>query len=211
MKFNKSNSEYSILVIEDIFSKSEIRSILDECSNIYKHVGFDEPEKTGSAKYADGTSRKKNSGIFIDELFSGRGRNISSILRIIENKIFSIETIEQYESLNPFNSLIKNCNSHTTLLNYYEDNNYYDYHHDSSAFSVVSIFHEEPKHFSGGDLIFMIDNKEIRIETKNNMSIIFPSSYLHKVSPISFNGKLENGKLMGRFSIVQLLFIHNIV
>lgn len=206
MNINYDYADYSIMVINNLFSEIEIREILDESNYIYKYVGLESPEKTGTDFYDNGLPKRKSSSIFLDELVTQKGRYFSKILKILDNKLSGNHLIDEYIKINPFNSIIRNTNFHHTLLNYYEESDHYDFHKDNNVFSIIHIIYEEPKSFSGGDLIFKINNKEILIPIKNNLSIIFPAAYEHKVTKISMNYS-NSDKMMGRFSFVQFLNI----
>ena len=195
------------MIVEDLFSEKEIKTILDECNHISKNIGLGSPEETGTAYYEDGvSSKRKSSSIFLDELVTARGRYMSSILKILDSKISDTAMIDNYIKINPSNLIIKNTNFHSTLLNYYEEKDHYDFHKDANVFTILHVLYEEPKSFSGGDIIFKVNDKELPIESKNNLSIIFPAAYEHKVTSISMKSHNEK-RMMGRFSFAQFLNI----
>ncbi len=75
------------------------------------------------------------------------------------------------------------------------------------SLTVVYFFHNEPRRFSGGDLLLYDTNvKEgssngdfTRVLCKNNRLVIFPSEYFHEVLEVSSeNGDIQNA----RFTIV---------
>lgn len=197
-------SKYNLLVAENTFSELEIKEILDECEKIFNYIGLDSPENTGTGYYEDGTPKRKSSSIFIDYLFTPSGTNMSSILRIMNSKIKPLA--DHFVEINKANCVIQNTNSHRTLLNYYEENDHYDFHKDANAFTILHIFYQEPKAFSGGDLIFKVTDEEILVPIKNNLSIVFPAPYDHKVTEVKMNA-VNDGRLMGRFSFAQFLGI----
>lgn len=198
-----------IIIIENVFNQNEQNLIWIELDNYLQKNIFRGPEETGSATNPDGSLKKKNSSMFLDALYTQNGRLVSSILQITEKKLLSFETKKMLQEKNNIFGMLKAANSHTTLLNYYENSDYYDFHDDSSAFSILTYIFKEPKKFSGGDMIFKQkeDGEEVNIKIKNNMSIFFPSFYQHKVIPIDMK-KEHQGKNFGRFSIAQFIGIN---
>lgn len=205
--FSIENTE--IVVLENVFLKNEIEDIWKELEIYSSKNIFLDSNKTGSAKNSEGSVQSKKSGIFLDSLYSNDGRNISSILSYTENNLLSLETKQYLQEANNIYGMLKNANCHFTLLNYYENSDYYDFHIDKSVFSILTYIFKEPKNFSGGNIIFKKNkqSEEIEIEVKSNISIFFPSFYLHKVTPIQMNEN-DSGKMMGRFSIAQFIHIN---
>lgn len=207
MKINYDYADYSIMIVEELFSEQEIKIILDECNYINENIGFSTPQETNTAYYEDGfTPKRKSSSVFLDELVSTKGRYMSSILKILDSKISDSDILDKYIDINPANTIIRNTNFHFTLLNYYEENDHYDFHRDSNVFTILHIIYEEPKSFQGGDIVFRVNGKELFIQSKNNLSIIFPSPYEHKVTSIHMQQENSN-RMMGRFSFAQFLNI----
>ena len=107
-------------------------------------------------------------------------------------------------NINPLFRALPVTNYDTTLVNYYENANYYKPHADETLFSAISFHYKEPKKFSGGD--FILNDFNLKIEIKNNMLIIFPGAYHHGVTEVIMNKKdLNQG--FGRYSMVQFINI----
>lgn len=205
MNIKNNYDEYGILILENVYSDKEYESIMNELSNLYSLRMFLDPEHTSSALYDDGTPKKKNVALFLDDLYSQRGRMLSKILTITEERLLSVETKQIYSELNSVCKTIFNVNRHSTLISYYENNDEYDFHKDTCAFTTLSYFYKDPKSFSGGDIIFNVDKEEIKVEIDKNISIIFPSVYEHRVTKVNMSE--SNLDMKGRFSISQFLHI----
>ena len=93
-------------------------------------------------------------------------------------------------------------NKDFTLISYYENNDYYKAHADTSDITALTWLFKEPKRFTGGDLIF--PDTEERIECKNNKIILFPGCIRHQVTEINMEKQHQNQKL-GRWCITQFL------
>ena len=191
-----------VVVIDDFYSKQEHDLIWQElCFYHTDPNNFVGPEKTGSAENKDGEVLKKNKGIFLDEVY--HLKNFSSILKI-NRKIFNRELCQTLIEKHTFFNYLKESNKDSTLIQYYENSDYYKSHWDKSLITVISWFFEEPKSFTGGDLIF--DDGTL-VSCKNNRLIMFPSILNHEVSEIFMDTNLL-GKNLGRYSISQFVSIN---
>lgn len=207
MKIKKKYEDAGIIVFQDTFSKTELESIKHELFQLYSNNMFLEPDLTGGALDEDGKHKKNNVALCLDVFYTDGGRQISPILNYLSKHLLSTEIKEIYSEINPICSIIKNVNAHATIVNYYENEGRYDYHADDAAFTTLTyVYEDNPKRFSGGDISFKVNNEEIFIEIESNMSIIFPSSYEHKVSKVLMDDSDKN-KMLGRFSLSQFLGI----
>lgn len=207
MDIKKIYEKYGIIVFNNTFSNSEIVLIKNELRQLYEHNMFGPPELTGSAVDENGINKKTNSALWLDHIYTTYGRSASSILSILSKNLLSDDIKKMYSKINPICSLIKNANSHSTLISYYENNDKYDYHSDAAVFTTLSYLYDDKKYFSGGDIVFKINDEEIFIELENNLSIIFPSTYEHMVTPVKMEDKYKN-QMLGRFCLTQFLGIY---
>ena len=120
-------------------------------------------------------------------------RNDSKILTH-NRKMFYLE--EELKD-NPFARYLPYTNDDVTQLNYYKDGAEYKHHADHGVLSAVTILHDEPKQYIGGDLVFTDYNYIPKL--KNNTTILFSSFQQHGVTPCAGNG---------RYSINQFYFIN---
>jgi Rps23 Pro-64 3,4-dihydroxylase Tpa1-like proline 4-hydroxylase len=95
--------------------------------------------------------------------------------------------------------------SDSTLMNYYEDRDYYKPHHDKSCYTYVFWLFKEPRYFDGGNLTFSDIN--YTINTKSNMGVLFPSWALHAVDEIKMNYSVPKYQGYGRFSFSTFFHI----
>ena len=177
MKFTIVTEPIPYLIIDNTFS-------IDEQNLIYKELEFLQPkllgaEHTGPSLYEDGSSKKKNTGVFLDALFTNR--EFSDILRI-NRKLFNKEVRQAAVKCHPAYGLINSTSSDSTLISYYEDTDHYAPHIDYSITTMVSWFFKTPKNFEGGEFIFSDYN--IKIEPVNNRTVLFLSCYRHEVTRI---------------------------
>ena len=178
-------------IVYDFYNGDEQKLIWEELLFLNKPGKMHSPEMTG-----DPAASKNKKAIFLDRLYTDR--NCSNILNV-NRKIFTL--IDHIEDMNISNYL-KYSDFDETMVSYYEDGAYYDSHYDQFVISAITTFWEEPKKFSGGDLVFT--DFDYLPKMKNNTIIIFPSYVFHKVTPISL--RYNDGK-SGRYTINQFYSI----
>ena len=189
-----------IAVIENFYDERELKLIWKELDYLTNFGKLLPPEKTGTSRDEKGNPLKHNHGLFLDEYYSNR--NFSNILNV-NRKAWTVATKEFIDNSLCFRYL-NSCNQDSTLLNYYENGDFYKPHVDMSVYTVLSYFYKEPKKFEGGNL--KLQDYNLEIEVKNNMVVYMPSILVHEVTPIVME---ENSKGFGRYSISQFLFIRN--
>ena len=193
----------SIAIIKDFYDERELGLIWKELDYLNSKGKFLPPEKTGAARDAKGNIIKSSKGLFLDEYYTNR--NFSNVLTA-NRKIWTATEKLAKENIN-FRYL-KSCNSDATLVNYYEDGDYYQRHTDTAVYTVLSYFYKEPKKFSGGNLKLL--DYDIEVEVKSNMVIYMPSILWHEVTSIVMEQEFLN-KGYGRYCMAQFLFIENTV
>jgi Rps23 Pro-64 3,4-dihydroxylase Tpa1-like proline 4-hydroxylase len=191
---------FPFLEIENMYSKDELKLIWQELEFLNQSNKFEGPEETGSAKNFEGELLKQNSGLFLDEIYNSR--KISNILTVNQN-LFSSHILEEFSSLCFLYENITHTNEDTTLISYYDNGGYYKPHQDHALYTAVTWFFKEPKKFDGGDFYFTDYN--LKIEVKNNKTVLFPSIIYHSVDEILMNTDSPPG--YGRYVMVQLLYI----
>jgi hypothetical protein len=190
-----------IVVVDKFFSEEESQQMLNELnflnSRPEKLFGV---ESTGSAfeTLENGEKKfiKKNRGVFLDDVYSNR--NFSDILNI-NRKLFDSEFVGKLIQKHYFFRYIKECNFDRTLIQYYENSDYYDFHIDTVTITAITWFYNKPKRFTGGDILF---KNGLTVECGYNRTLIFPSILEHSVSQINLD---SNEKNSGRYSITQFI------
>lgn len=189
-----------IAIIEDFYNERELELIWKELDYLTKGGKLLPPMNTGPARDEKGNIKKKNKALFLNEYYTNK--SFSNMLNF-NRKIWSVVNKDFVKSSLMFRYL-HSCNEDVTLLNYYEDGDYYLPHYDSSVYTVITYFFKEPKKFTGGNLV--LEDFGIEIEVKNNMVVYLPSIYVHEVKPIVME---KNSVGYGRYSMSQFLFVEN--
>ena len=188
-----------IAVIDNFYAKNECENIMQELLflNNYASEKLLPPEETGSATNLE-TNKilKKNKGIFLDFTYSKR--EFSNILK--ENrKLFDYDFRKKLQKEHTFFNYLSTVNSDYTLMQYYENEDFYEDHCDYAVITAISWFYKKPKNFIGGNLNF---SNELKLSPDYNRLVIFPSFMKHSVDKICVE---DIGKNNGRFSISQFL------
>ena len=178
--------------------------IHDELEYLNLTKTFLPPEKSGSAKDEHGKLKKHNNAAFLDEVYADRHE--SNILKL-NRKIFH-KDMEKIIDIDPLFRAVFSANKYTTLVSYYENSHYYKPHWDAAAITVLNYYFKEPKSFTGGEITLKVNDVEETKEIKNNMSIIFPGVYQHKVSPIKMSNDFANYSTYGRYCISQFTYLN---
>lgn len=184
------------ILVNNIYSKNDLDGIWLEID--FLHNNLLNPEKTGTA-YNTRTKEylKHGKGIFLDDVY--KLRNCSNILTV-NRKIWQDEILNASKTFSGWWQYYRDCDKDYTLLNYYDDKDFYEYHKDHSIFTAITTLYKEPVNFTGG--YFNLKNKQINLS--NNSLLIFPSHVEHKVNELSILDKTLTG--YGRYSIVQFLY-----
>jgi hypothetical protein len=188
----------SLVTIQDFYSEEELKLIWQELEFLTSKGKLLSAENTESAVSPEGNF-KSNVGLFLDNVYLNR--NISNILRI-NRKIFEETVVEKLTDINPIFRALEHSNADHTLISYYENGDSYFEHPDHSVLTILSYFFKEPKKFLGGELVLTDFNLEII--PKNNMVVIFPGAYHHKVNKVSMDSEVTlSGD--GRYCMSQFI------
>lgn len=103
---------FEYIIIDETYTKDELKLIFLELDFWSLSKNLMGPDQTGTARWNDGTAKKKNTGVFLDDVYTNR--NFSNILKL-NRKIYKIETNQPSVIVN----FLKQSNYDTTLVSYY--------------------------------------------------------------------------------------------
>tara|TARA_B100001250_G_scaffold366152_1_gene347348 strand:+ start:9972 stop:10580 length:609 start_codon:yes stop_codon:yes gene_type:complete len=187
-----------VIFIRDFYSNIELSSIFDELkflSSIDRFKDPTDPDGPGTA-ITDGVVLKSGTGMHLDVVYKDRSE--SDILKV-NRKLFKKETTNLLENYHSFFRYVRRSNEDNTKLHYYTNGDYYKAHVDDAVVTAISFFYNEPKGYTGGDLIL---EHRLRIPCLNNSLVVFPSIMWHEVTPIVMSDFSPN---MGRYSMTQFI------
>ncbi len=188
---------FPYIIIDTYYNDAELTLIWEELNFLcYPSKLRRATAKSGGAQTPDGQLLKLNYHSYLDGLYAFR--DMSAILSI-NKKLFAnnYEIFRQHDSW-----FFKNLhiNKDNTQVGYYEENDEYKTHIDSSTITALTWLYKTPKRFTGGDLI--LPDYDTKIKVYNNRTFIFPSFIKHGVIPVSMKEQHRNTK-SGRFCISQ--------
>lgn len=140
---------------------------------------------------------------YIDRLYTQEGRTYSTILQRTD-MFQKFEFHEIMQNIKPQYRSFTDTNRTSTIISYYENNDYYKPHHDAFQWTSLIWFYKEPKKFTGGDLKFT--EPDYKIDVKHNRMVMFPCYYLHEVLPVKIKDLKDTGH--GRWTLTHF-FITN--
>lgn len=187
---------FEYIIIDETYTEEELKLIFLELDfwSMSKHLMG--PENTGTARWNDGTPKKKNKGVFLDKAYNDR--NYSNILNL-NRKIFNIKLNAPSVIFN----FLKESNHDTTLVSYYENESHYKSHKDASILTAVTYLYKQPKLFEGGNLV--LTDYGYQFEPWFNRTYIMPGVVEHEVTEVTMKQE-DCGKGLGRYCISN--FIH---
>ena len=185
-----------VVIADNLFSYKEYKDMFDEFKRIKSRGLLQTGNETFGGLDQSGNMKKKNSSIFLDRVYSDR--RLSDIL-INNRKVFYPSVVSELIKLHPFFNYIPQCNNDCTLLSYYDNDNKYEEHRDTSIITILTWFYEEPKKFEGGDFIV---EKDFTIECKANRTVFMPSYMLHAVTAVKPE---KANKGLGRYTMTQFI------
>lgn len=193
------NLPFEHIVIKNFYDE-------DELELIWKEIDFLKPKLLGPEHTSSATDvsdknffLKDNTGLFLDGVYCNR--NTSNIMTL-NRKLWNSKITDEIIKMNYWWKLLTTCNRDSTLLNCYEENQYYKPHVDQAVITATTVLYKNDN-FTGGDFVF--PEYEVTIPKQNNSVIIFPSFTEHEVSPLKI--KEDSLGVVQRFSITQFMYL----
>ena len=132
---------FPFLIVDDFYDEKELVLIWKELDFLHDNVERLRESDDNVAVDDDGRTLASKYNVFVDHVYSNR--EYSNILRL-HYKIFDDEIQELYKKI-PSNRSMSGSNKDTTLLNYYEEGDYYKPHIDMVHHTSITWIFKEPK------------------------------------------------------------------
>ena len=202
VKVVKDNPTFPFLVIDNWYTPNEEKAVWKELDffSVTPKDQIKRAENTIVARDPDGISLSKAYRYYIEDYY--KNRQVSPIINCTyKQKTFEFHNI--IKECMPYARNFSSSNGDSTLISYYEENDYYDAHHDVFQWTCLIWMVREPRLFDGGD--FKLTEPDIEVKLKNNRMVMFPCCYLHSVSPVKFHTQpKEIG--YGRYTITHFYY-----
>lgn len=184
MKIERMPEPIDALVMRDTFSETEKRNILGEVERLIAH--------------------STESEIWLNDVYNEL--DASSVHRNTMEVFFSSVVVQHLMEVNSLYGTYAHVNNHSTAIRYLGHEQMTGMHFDSSAFTIMTFLHTDPKNFDGGNVTLQVGGDiAYELDIENNMSIIYPSSYYVGLSNVEIQDKeIPNS---GLYTINSFLFI----
>lgn len=203
MEFTYIKDGIDAIVIDKFYTESQLSEIMTELKWLTKPSIMVDQSSLVSGE-VNGVIQTSKRGVFLESVFKNF-RHSAIISHCIDNTSSDEFKNKVLEHNTLYNSLFY-CNVRDHLISYYENSDYYNPHTDSSFFTILSYFYNEPKQFDGGEIVLHScnSNKQAKIEVEHNRVIIIPSCTVHEVYPIKseMNNSLSGN---GRYCVATFL------
>ncbi len=180
----KDNPVFPFLVIDNWYTAGEEKAVWKELDFLSatpkEHI--DRAENTIVARDKDGSSKSKAFRFYMENFY--QQRNLSPILNCTYKQL-TFEFNNIINECKPYSRSYLSSNFDSSMVSYYEENDHYKPHHDTMQWTCLIWMVREPRLFNGGD--FILNDIDTTIKLKNNRMIMFPSCYLHSVTPVKFH------------------------
>ena len=188
------NNPFPHVLVDNYFAENEEAQVWSELDVLSKHL---KPgSETFPATFSDGTIKKKNSGVFLTDVY--KSLTISPIFSF-NRKIFNKEVVKEIVSFDRVFGYFPITNVDNTLVQFYQDGDYYKSHHDVCLYTLVVAFYKTPRAYNGGVLKF----SDYEIDLNHNQAVFFPSYVHHEVTEIQstsddfMNNRISISTLIG--------------
>jgi hypothetical protein len=164
------------VVVDDFYTDSELADIKQELKDIKRFAN--QPQESATSK--DGSLKNKGVGIFLDKLYQEK-RHLSSILTY-NRKLFSDAFIMECTKHSPIFNALFLCNKDNTLINYYDNESFYDTHTDISVLTALTFL--KFGDFEGGEFVLSFLGNDEVIPFKENRLVLFSGCIEHRTNVI---------------------------
>jgi len=202
-KVYNNNPLFPFVVIDNWYNYNEEKAIWKELEfyTTLPKDKIDKAENTVVAKDKNGKPKSNAFRFYIDKIYTDQGKKYSPILNCLY-KLSTLKLDTIVSQCKPYCRSFFSANEYGSLISYYENDNHYDSHFDSSQWTFCAWFVKDREMFTGGDFYFPESNNLVKL--KHNRAVFFPSCYLHAVTPVKF--KIEPETIgYGRFTITHFL------
>lgn len=193
MKVEYFSEPVPFYIIKNYLTSDEYKFYIKELLKLRPTLKTD---GTGGAVDMEGILKKRNHGVWVDS---------RHVITKFNDKIFgpvSWETRDHW-----FYKLLSKKMNYSTLVNYYDDGDYYLPHIDDSIITTILYIWEEPKTFSGGELCF----GDFIVPVENNSMVIFPSMNEHSVNPVDGYGRWAITNFLREYTEPSVQSVFNVL
>ncbi len=211
MKFFYLDFPKPILVIDEFLPTEAAAAVLQEAIDlkpIYKPATVINDK--GNAE--PNPSFRENDVVYIDEVFRDNDANSKIVCNLVNHGrvpfkdkptcgLWSPESRELWGKDSTIFDIINLSTRREIILSRYGNCDFYGMHRDANQnaanrlVTVVYYVNKEPEKFTGGDITFKHEDKEVSVKPMHNRAVVFQSNILHRVQKVRIDGDaFENGR-----------------
>lgn len=192
---------YPHIIIDNWYTEEELGLIWKELDfySSREIATIEKAENTIVAKDLKGESKSNAFRFYLWDTYTVKGTKFSHIIQALykqQSEEFK-KIVEKGMPLHHNNYI--NTNTDSTMVSYYDHEQEYKSHKDSTQFTFLVWLYKEPKKFKGGDFCLTEANK--RIKCIPNRMVMFPSYLGHKVYPVKMDSDAKFGD--GRYCVTH--------
>lgn len=195
--------EDPVVLIRNLYTDEELSAMMEELNSIGKLNLLRPGSRTGSAvggSMGDEGNIKVNFGLWFGEIFPPGKSAVDSIVR---NRVFDFALEKALCDIHYIYKYMPAATRVNNKLSYYTNNNDYSTHTDECLLTCLTYLWNQPKQFTGGDLVFPEHGYTYTPEFGD--VLIFPSIVVHAVTSVhvtskeSYNGRFVVSTFINRF------------
>lgn len=193
MQFSFIADGIDAVVIDNFYTEHQLNEIYHQLNGMTnKDIMVTDKDKLEAAVDPDGNFITTKYGVWFND-------DTLPLIKFPKEILSNRSLQNKFIEFNSMYRILFHLNRSAHLLSYYENAGYYSKHIDASVFTILSYFHQEPKNFTGGDIILHSHDlsKKAIVETKNNRVVIIPSCTLHEVTTVEMTSQQLDGS--GRY------------
>lgn len=184
--------------IDNFFTFHECIDIVTELSELKEKLV--DGALMGGASDEQGRSKKHNLALFLDDFYDDREESV--ILEILSRKVFCRNLMSTLKEYHWYFRHLEASEYDATQVCYYDDEQSYESHQDSSLVTFLAWFHTSgSKRFHGGDMV--LENESF-VRYQHNRVMFIPGIMNHEVTPIILPEEFK-GQGFGRWSISKFI------
>ena len=182
MKATFVNDPFPHVLVKDVFPTELLPHINRDL--IASRAQYNTPDKSCSARFADGSPMKRNKALFLPH-------NKSTLTKGVHDRFWGKYAMDFFneipEKYDWWKHIFFRQNSFSFLVSEYSHGDCYPAHYDNSNLTILLWFYPEPKPFTGGDLTFT--DYDVTVPCVANTGVIFFGAERHEVSEVQGNGR----------------------
>lgn len=183
LAINLKKEPFPHLIIDDCLTPGELQKVGQEVDYLYlQNLSKDSFTSAKVAGFADGSVKSKAhyKVIYLTQIFTCQN---NTVIGSLVDDLLRQGLLTLFSQVEPW-AITLGSKKHTVeiKINLYDCGDKYERHTDGSYFTLLYYYYEDPKPFTGGNLIF--PDHGLTYSCKHNSLILFPGHISHEVEEV---------------------------